>query len=59
MPKYLLTHNSHELSKGDIYEGDELPAWLVGKVKLISESTLEVATPEKKKGKGKSDVDNT
>lgn len=29
--RWLLTHDSHELKKGEIYEGDKLPAWLVGK----------------------------
>jgi septal ring factor EnvC (AmiA/AmiB activator) len=29
--KWLLTHDSHTLKKGEVYEGKELPAWLVGK----------------------------
>lgn len=29
--KWILTHDSHELKKGDVYEGTTLPAWLNGK----------------------------
>ena len=29
--RWMLTHDSHKLKKGEIYEGDELPAWLAGK----------------------------
>lgn len=29
--KWVLTHDSHDLKKGQIYEGKELPAYLVGK----------------------------
>ncbi|MEM0567616.1 hypothetical protein [Salmonella enterica] len=29
--RWVLTHDSHELKKGQIYEGETLPAWLVGK----------------------------
>ncbi|HHQ6537924.1 TPA: hypothetical protein ACSTJY_003303 [Serratia fonticola] len=36
--KYILTHDSHQLKKGDVYEGDTLPAWLVGKAVLASAS---------------------
>lgn len=34
--KYILTHDSHQLKKGDMYEGDTLPAWLAGKAVLAS-----------------------
>ncbi|HDR1174442.1 TPA: hypothetical protein QB232_002143, partial [Pasteurella multocida] len=44
MAKWLLKYDSHELKKGDVYEGDTLPLWLVGKVVEI-EDTFEVATP--------------
>lgn len=30
--QWLLTHDSHKLKKGQVYEGETLPAWLVGKV---------------------------
>lgn len=42
MAKWLVKYDSHQQKKGDIYEGDVLPLWLVGKVVLIEEST----TPE-------------
>lgn len=44
--KWLLTHDSHKLKKGDIYEGEGLPLWLVGKALEVEEKVLEVATPE-------------
>lgn len=44
--KWLLTHDSHELKKGDIYEGVELPLWLNGKAHPLAERTFEVATPD-------------
>lgn len=31
LKKWVLTHDSHELKKGEFFEGNELPAWLVGK----------------------------
>ncbi|GEM_PF-1030791 len=34
--KWMLTHDSHELKKGDIYEGVSLPVWLEGKANPIS-----------------------
>jgi len=49
--KFLLTHDSHELKKGEIYEGDALPLWLVGKATPLTEKAFEVATPEKKTSK--------
>ena len=48
MAKFILTHDSHELKKGDSIECDVLPAWLVGKVMPVAEQEFEVATPEKK-----------
>lgn len=39
MAKWLVKYDSHQQKKGDIYEGDVLPLWLVGKVVLIEEST--------------------
>lgn len=44
MAKWLLKYDSHELKKGDVFEGDTLPLWLVGKVVEI-EDAFEVATP--------------
>ncbi|MDY0685650.1 hypothetical protein NMW79_05080 [Pasteurella multocida] len=44
MAKWLLKYDSHELKKGDVFEGDMLPLWLVGKVVEI-EDAFEVATP--------------
>ncbi len=29
--QWLLTHDSHELKKGEVYKGETLPLWLVGK----------------------------
>lgn len=43
--KWMLTHDSHKLVKGDIYEGEYLPLWLSGKAIPVSEQVLEVATP--------------
>jgi hypothetical protein len=36
--KYILTHDSHTFKKGDVFEGETLPAWLVGKAVLASEN---------------------
>ncbi|HAT7730609.1 TPA: hypothetical protein JAX37_002460 [Enterobacter cloacae] len=43
--KWLLTHDSHELKKGEVYKGDTLPLWLAGKAIPVSDQVLEVATP--------------
>lgn len=43
--KWILTHDSHKLKKGEIYAGEVLPAWLQGKAKPISADAFEVATP--------------
>ena len=43
--KWLLTHDSHELKKGEVYTGKSLPLWLVGKAIPVSDQMLEVATP--------------
>lgn len=43
--KWILTHDSHELKKGDVYEGTTLPAWLSGKASPVSADVFEVATP--------------
>lgn len=43
--KWIVTHNSHKLEKGDFYEGDTLPLWLVGKATPIADQSFEVATP--------------
>lgn len=51
--KWVLTHDSHEMNVGDIYQGESLPSWLVGKVKLIEDKTFEVATPQEKPPKKK------
>ncbi|MBO6227485.1 MAG: hypothetical protein J6N68_07460 [Shewanella sp.] len=53
--KFLLTHDSHELNKGEIYEGDSLPLWLVGKATPLTEKAFEVATPAEKKTTKKSE----
>ena len=29
--QWLLTHDSHKLKKGEVYKGESLPLWLVGK----------------------------
>ncbi|MEG9424929.1 hypothetical protein [Citrobacter freundii] len=42
--KWLLTHDSHELKKGEVYKGETLPLWLVGKAIPVSDQVLEVAT---------------
>lgn len=44
--KWLLTHDSHKLKKGDVYEGETLPLWLVGKAVEVEEKAFEVATPK-------------
>ncbi|UMB78866.1 hypothetical protein FXN80_10885 [Dickeya fangzhongdai] len=43
--KWILTHDSHALKKGDTYEGTELPLWLAGKTVLVGDAEFEVATP--------------
>ncbi|MGH4727923.1 hypothetical protein ACRFDL_13465 [Klebsiella pneumoniae] len=43
--QWLLTHDSHELKKGEVYKGEALPLWLVGKAIPVGEQVLEVATP--------------
>ena len=43
--KWLLTHDSHKLKKGEVYAGESLPLWLVGKAIPVSDQVLEVATP--------------
>lgn len=43
--KWLLTHDSHELKKGEVYKGDTLPLWLAGKAIPVSDQVMEVATP--------------
>ena len=43
--KWMLTHDSHTLKKGEIYEGASLPAWLAGKATPVSDRVFEVATP--------------
>lgn len=43
--KWLVTHDSHALKKGEIYEGKDLPLWLEGKATLVSDAVFEVATP--------------
>ena len=43
--KWLLTHDSHKLKKGEVYKGESLPLWLVGKAIPVSDQVLEVATP--------------
>lgn len=53
MAKWILTHDSHEMRKGDTYEGESLPSWLAGKVFLVEEKSFEVATPQEKPPKKK------
>ena len=43
--KWLLTHDSHELKKGEVYKGETLPLWLAGKAIPVSDQVMEVATP--------------
>lgn len=43
--QWLLTHDSHELKKGDVYKGEILPLWLAGKAIPVGDQVLEVATP--------------
>ncbi|EEJ5117659.1 TPA: hypothetical protein N2G45_002887 [Salmonella enterica] len=38
--RWVLTHDSHELKKGQIYEGETLPAWLAGKAVLSTASAV-------------------
>lgn len=45
--KWLVTHPGNGMKKNEIYEGDTLPAWLVGKAKLLEVQSLEVATDTK------------
>lgn len=35
--KWLLTHDSHELKKGEVYKGETLPLWLAGKAIPVEE----------------------
>jgi hypothetical protein len=42
--QWLLTHDSHELKKGEVYKGETLPLWLAGKAIPVSDQVLEVAT---------------
>ena len=41
----MLTHDSHELKKGEVYKVETLPLWLAGKAIPVSDQVLEVATP--------------
>jgi hypothetical protein len=42
--KWLLTHDSHELKKGEVYKGETLPCgWWESDP--VSDQVLEVATP--------------
>lgn len=43
--KWILTHDSHALKKGETYEGTDLPLWLAGKAVLVGDAEFEVATP--------------
>lgn len=43
--KWIVTHDSHKLKKGEIYEGTELPAWLAGKANPLSADAFVVSTP--------------
>lgn len=43
--KWIVTHDSHKLAKGEFFECDKLPLWLVGKATPIAEQSFEVATP--------------
>lgn len=48
--RWLVEYDSHKEKKGDIFEGEELPLYLHGKVKELSDSkkkerVLEVSTP--------------
>ena len=43
--QWLLTHDSHELKKDEVYKGETLPLWLVGKAIPVGDQVLEVATP--------------
>lgn len=44
--KWIVTHDSHKLKKGEIYEGTELPAWLAGKANPLSAGAFVVSTPD-------------
>lgn len=46
---WVVTHDSHQLKKGDTFTGEALPLWLVGKVQEVPASVFEVATPAKAK----------
>ena len=54
--QWLLTHDSHKLKKGEVYKGESLPLWLVGKAIPVSDQVLEVATPGEL-GKLQADLD--
>ncbi|HEJ7996874.1 TPA: hypothetical protein SMI16_002303 [Serratia liquefaciens] len=43
--KWIVTHDSHKLEKGEFYEGETLPLWLVGKATPVAAQSFEVATP--------------
>ncbi|MDT0208504.1 MULTISPECIES: hypothetical protein [Serratia] len=43
--KWIVTHDSHKLAKGEFFEGEKLPLWLVGKATPIADQSFEVATP--------------
>lgn len=45
--KWVVTHEGNGMQPGDVFEGKELPLWLVGKAKPQDEKSFEVATPEK------------
>lgn len=51
--KWVVTHEGNSMIPGDVYEGKELPLWLVGKANPVEEKTLEVATPQEKPPKKK------
>lgn len=43
--KWIVTHDSHKLAKGEFFEGEKLPLWLVGKATPVAAQSFEVATP--------------
>ena len=44
--KWLLTHDKKKKKKGEVYTGESLPLWLVGKAIPVGDQMLEVATPD-------------
>lgn len=44
--KWMLTHDSHELKKGEVYKGETLPLWLVGKAIPVSAFILSAISLE-------------